>query len=593
MAILKITAQEHPENVVRGTATQVDLGVGEARDISIDASSEDVVSQQRVGDDLILELVNGETITIENFFADVDGAARHRLFLNDDGAMTQFGTDGSVPATEIASELVFAETAAFAVPPIGLAIGALAGLGAAAAMAGGSDSSSSDGDTTASAAPVVVVTPNEDGTLSVSGTGEEGAVVMVTFPDGTTGTAAVAGGAYGPVTSLTAQVSGDVTASQEDDTGNTSPTTTEAYAVVSGTDEADIMDAGYGDGTEITNGDDIIYGGGGGDVITPGFGNDVIFGGAGNDTIDISDAVTSLGSGQHQFEAFKANVNFSTGSDFGGGTWGDFTFTSDPVEILVTDPDDPVLSGDDINNERPDDSTQTVNIAGVEYTVAYDFSIGLQDSAGNAYTFMVLDVDLNQNDVFISTDGTSNEDGTFLVQISGPKVPLNEVLTYTPNSLTQDQTFEYADLSTIVSDGNVVHGSADDDTIIIDVHNINAIESGITTIDGGDGADQLNIEGADVILDFNNIDASTITNIEEISLTGIGNNTLTLTLQDLVDLSSSTDELIVLGDAGDIVNAAGFVDTGADQTIGADTYDVYTSGAATLIVDQDITTVIS
>src|SRR6056297_288391 len=85
-------------------------------------------------------------------------------------------------------------------------------------------------DTTAPLAPSQNVTPNDDGTLSVSGTGEPGSTVTTTFPDGTTGTAVVADdGTYGPITSEAPQTTGAVSTRQSDEAGNTSPLTTEAY----------------------------------------------------------------------------------------------------------------------------------------------------------------------------------------------------------------------------------------------------------------------------------------------------------------------------------------------------------------------------
>jgi hypothetical protein len=83
-------------------------------------------------------------------------------------------------------------------------------------------------DTKAPLAPTQVITPNTDGTLSVSGTGEPGATVTVTFPDGTTGTATVdASGHYGPLTSSAPQTSGEVATQQVDAANNASPTATE------------------------------------------------------------------------------------------------------------------------------------------------------------------------------------------------------------------------------------------------------------------------------------------------------------------------------------------------------------------------------
>ncbi|MHA7852709.1 Ig-like domain-containing protein, partial [Roseovarius sp.] len=85
-------------------------------------------------------------------------------------------------------------------------------------------------DETAPLAPEQTVTTNDDGTLSVSGTGEPGSTVTTVFPDGTTGTALVAeDGTYGPITSEAPQTTGTVSVKQTDEAGNTSPVTTEAY----------------------------------------------------------------------------------------------------------------------------------------------------------------------------------------------------------------------------------------------------------------------------------------------------------------------------------------------------------------------------
>jgi hypothetical protein len=52
--------------------------------------------------------------------------------------------------------------------------------------------------------------------------------------------------------------------------------------------------------------------------------------------------------------------------------------------------------------------------------------------------------------------------------------------------------------------------------------------------------------------------SSRIQDIEIIDIRGSGDNTLKLNLNDLLDASTSTNILKVLGDSGDKVNAAGF-----------------------------------
>ena len=74
------------------------------------------------------------------------------------------------------------------------------------------------------------ITVNANGTISVSGTAEPGSTVTVTFPDGSTGTAiADAQGKYGPVTSITPQTSGNITANATDAAGKVSIPVTANY----------------------------------------------------------------------------------------------------------------------------------------------------------------------------------------------------------------------------------------------------------------------------------------------------------------------------------------------------------------------------
>jgi hypothetical protein len=82
-----------------------------------------------------------------------------------------------------------------------------------------------------------------------------------------------------------------------------------------------------------------------------------------------------------------------------------------------------------------------------------------------------------------------------------------------------------------------------------------------------------------------------IVNVEIINITGSGNNRLELLLQDVLDLSTTTNTLRVDGNAGDTVDRNAGWAQGANQVIGANTYRSYAQGGATLLVDTDITSV--
>ncbi|CAC9531281.1 Flagellar hook-length control protein FliK, partial [uncultured Gammaproteobacteria bacterium] len=98
-------------------------------------------------------------------------------------------------------------------------------------------------------------------------------------------------------------------------------------------------------------------------------------------------------------------------------------------------------------------------------------------------------------------------------------------------------------------------------------------------VDGGGGVDTLKLDGAGLTLDLTKISNTRIQDIEIIDIRGSGNNTLELNLNDLLDASTSTNILKVLGNSGDTVNTSGFVKTKIETENGI-TYDVYTHSDA-------------
>ena len=142
-----------------------------------------------------------------------------------------------------------------------------------------------------------------------------------------------------------------------------------------------------------------------------------------------------------------------------------------------------------------------------------------------------------------------------------------------------------------LSDGNfndvLLYGGTGEDRLEISNGNFNRL-------DGGLGRDTLSLTGAGLILDLTGTaDNTKINGIENIDLTGIGNNTLTLSYAALLNLaaeitaSSDFTTLTVTGDAGDTVNAnllgLGF---GSSSSGG---FTTYTKDNLRLVVDDDIT----
>ncbi|CAC9549109.1 hypothetical protein [uncultured Gammaproteobacteria bacterium] len=153
---------------------------------------------------------------------------------------------------------------------------------------------------------------------------------------------------------------------------------------------------------------------------------------------------------------------------------------------------------------------------------------------------------------------------------------------------------------TLIGNGgmDVLNAGAGNDTITINASNITALAQtsvgNRARVNGGGNIDTLTLDGSGLTLDLTNISNARIQDIEKIDITGSGNNTLILNLNDVFKASTSTNILKVLGNSGDSVNALGFAKISGAETEGSITYDVYThSGAntdanAALWVQQDV-----
>jgi hypothetical protein len=126
-------------------------------------------------------------------------------------------------------------------------------------------------------------------------------------------------------------------------------------------------------------------------------------------------------------------------------------------------------------------------------------------------------------------------------------------------------------------------GGTGNDTLIISNANFGRV-------DGGADIDTLRLAGA-FTLDLSALAAVAIKDIEVIDLVaGSLNNILTVTRQTLMNLSTTTNRLMVLGGSGDTVNANGFT-AGSNITEGGITFATYTNGAAKLWVQQGVNVV--
>ena len=127
---------------------------------------------------------------------------------------------------------------------------------------------------------------------------------------------------------------------------------------------------------------------------------------------------------------------------------------------------------------------------------------------------------------------------------------------------------------------DVLRGGGGSDLLLV-------ADLGFAKIVGGSGDDALGLDNiAGVNLDLTAIADPVIQGIEGFVITGSGDNTLTLNAREVLNLSDTTNKVIVTGDAGDAVVTTdnGWTNTGADPEFANHT--LFTNGTAQLSVDN-------
>jgi hypothetical protein len=163
---------------------------------------------------------------------------------------------------------------------------------------------------------------------------------------------------------------------------------------------------------------------------------------------------------------------------------------------------------------------------------------------------------------------------------------------------------------------DVLYGGRGNDTIVGNADNVakmslSGTAQAIARIDGGSGIDTFQLAGAGILLDLSLVSGPAIQNIEKIDLTGSGNNTLKLSLADMLQSfddsnvfnSSNTtsglaakvtkNQLMVDGDAGDKVvlsDLANWTASATSVVANGQTYAVYDhiSSAQQLLIDNRV-----
>ncbi|GAB4190928.1 MAG: hypothetical protein Kow00105_05130 [Phycisphaeraceae bacterium] len=101
-------------------------------------------------------------------------------------------------------------------------------------------------------------------------------------------------------------------------------------------------------------------------------------------------------------------------------------------------------------------------------------------------------------------------------------------------------------------------------------------------VNGGNGFDTLRLEGSGISLDLTAISDHAIQQIEQIDIRGTGSNSLVLDVREVLNISDSSNTLLVLSTASDTVDiGTGWTAVG-QETIDGKNFGVFTQGNATL-----------
>ncbi len=153
-----------------------------------------------------------------------------------------------------------------------------------------------------------------------------------------------------------------------------------------------------------------------------------------------------------------------------------------------------------------------------------------------------------------------------------------------------------ANTITGTSEANVLNGADGSDSLIgnggADVllggrgNDILAVSDlNFRRIVGGNGNDTLRLDGTELSLNLSSVRDNRIIDIETIDITGSDNNTLMLNQREVLNISSSTNTLTVVGNAGDRV----VIETGWNRQADNGGFQILTKRAATLRVSTGVT----
>ncbi|NGZ26098.1 MAG: hypothetical protein G8345_04330 [Magnetococcales bacterium] len=248
-----------------------------------------------------------------------------------------------------------------------------------------------------------------------------------------------------------------------------------------------------------------------------------------------------------------------------GASYGDYQSGSAWVIFGSGDGFDPVIP---LSEMTPDQGFRLDGAYGYDY---FGHSVAMDgDINGDGY-----------DDILIGAPGTDyygDYSGSSYVIFGGNFTGIPEGFTVTGSS-GADQIIGSPGDDILEGNGgsDVLYGGAGDDWLEIS-------SSNFFRIDGGGGQDTLYLYASGMNLNLTTQSDNALQGVEIIDLTGTGNNSLTLSQREVVNLVGASQPLVVTGDNGDTLSFAdqGWQNNGTVTYLGTN-YERYTNGAATVL----------
>ncbi|HEH8660476.1 TPA: BapA prefix-like domain-containing protein [Pseudomonas aeruginosa] len=197
----------------------------------------------------------------------------------------------------------------------------------------------------------------------------------------------------------------------------------------------------------------------------------------------------------------------------------------------------------------------------------------------------------------VSTDSNGNDSAAYGITLTPNGLSLNigqidvngtsgdDVLSGANGSSEHINGGDGSDLIFNVGTGDHVVAGNGNDTIQITA-------TDFVSIDGGAGFDTLVLANG-IDLDYNAVGVGTLSNLERIDLgKGDSGSVLTLTAAEVDAITDANNTLQITGENNDTLNVVGAVNTGTTQLINGITYDVYTFGSTTLLIEDNTVQVV-